>query len=55
MVLPRGNATRLSALPACHLQESDLKIGEVARLMGPSSQNSFGHWFRAAFGCTMTQ
>ncbi|RCJ03523.1 hypothetical protein DDK22_36755 [Cupriavidus necator] len=54
MVLPRGNATRLSALPACRLQESDLTIGEVA-LVGSSSQNSRGHWLRAAFGCTMAQ
>jgi len=38
-----------------HLQESDLPIGEVAGLLGFSNQSSFSHWFRAAFGCSVTQ
>lgn len=38
-----------------HLQESDLPIGEVAGLLGFSTQSSFSHWFRAAFGCSVTQ
>jgi AraC-like DNA-binding protein len=38
-----------------HLQESDLPIGEIAGLMGFSTQSSFSHWFRAAFGCSVTQ
>jgi AraC-like DNA-binding protein len=38
-----------------HLLESDLPIGEVAGLLGYSNQSSFSHWFRAAFGCSVTQ
>lgn len=38
-----------------HLQESDLLIGEIAGLLGFSNQSSFSHWFRAAFGCSVTQ
>jgi len=38
-----------------HLLESDLPIGEIAGLLGFSNQSSFSHWFRAAFGCSVTQ
>ncbi|QQX87612.1 AraC family transcriptional regulator [Cupriavidus necator] len=38
-----------------HLQESDLPVGEIAGLLGFSNQSSFSHWFRAAFGCSVTQ
>ncbi|MGO4332750.1 AraC family transcriptional regulator [Cupriavidus sp. 2TAF22] len=44
-----------SELVMRHLRESDLPIGEVAGLMGFSNQSSFSHWFRAAFGCSVTQ
>lgn len=38
-----------------HLQESDLPLGEIAGLLGFSNQSSFSHWFRASFGCSVTQ
>lgn len=37
-----------------HLQESDLPVGEVAGLLGFSAHSSFSHWFRAAFGCSVS-
>jgi AraC-like DNA-binding protein len=37
-----------------HLLESDLPLGEVASLLGFSNQSSFSHWFRNAFGCSVT-
>ncbi|MFX1767151.1 AraC family transcriptional regulator [Paraburkholderia sp. A1RI-2L] len=38
-----------------HLLESDLPVGEVAVLLGFSAHSSFSHWFRAAFGCSVSQ
>ncbi len=38
-----------------HLQESDRPLGEVAGLLGFSALSSFSHWFRASFGCSMSQ
>jgi len=38
-----------------HLQESDLPLGEVARLLGFSAPSSFSHWFRGAFGCSVSR
>jgi len=38
-----------------HLGESDQPIGEIAGLLGFSNQSSFSHWFRAEFGCSVTQ
>jgi AraC-like DNA-binding protein len=37
-----------------HLRESDQPIGEIASLLGFATQSSFSHWFRAAFGCSVT-
>ncbi|MEM5428796.1 AraC family transcriptional regulator [Cupriavidus oxalaticus] len=38
-----------------HLEESDLLIGEISGLLGFANQSSFSHWFRATFGCSVTQ
>lgn len=38
-----------------HLQESDQPIGDIASLLGFANQSSFSHWFRAEFGCSVTQ
>lgn len=38
-----------------HLEESDQPIGEIAGLLGFANQSSFSHWFRAEFGCSVTQ
>jgi len=43
-----------SELAMRHLQESDLPVGEVAGLLGFSAHSSFGHWFHAAFGCSVS-
>ncbi|AOZ01689.1 AraC family transcriptional regulator [Cupriavidus sp. USMAHM13] len=44
-----------SQLVLRHLAESDLPLGEIASLLGFATQSSFSHWFRAAFGCSVTQ
>lgn len=44
-----------SELVTRHLEESDQPIGEIAGLLGFSNQSSFSHWFRAEFGCSVTQ
>jgi len=44
-----------SELVIRHLAESDQPIGEIASLLGFSNQSSFSHWFRAEFGCSVTQ
>src|SRR5574337_464533 len=44
-----------SELVVRHLRDSDLPLGEVAGLLGFSAPSSFGHWFRAAFGCSVTE
>jgi AraC-like DNA-binding protein len=38
-----------------HLRESDLRLGEVAGLLGFSAPSSFSHWFHARFGCSASQ
>ncbi|SOY68851.1 AraC family transcriptional regulator [Cupriavidus taiwanensis] len=38
-----------------HLEESDLLLGEIAGLLGFANQSSFSHWFRAVFGCSVTE
>lgn len=47
------NQTR-SELAMRHLLESDLPVGEIAALLGFSAHSSFSHWFRAAFGCSVS-
>lgn len=34
--------------------ESDRPLAEVAGLLGFSGQSAFAHWFRSAFGCSVT-
>jgi AraC-like DNA-binding protein len=43
-----------SELVLRHLQESDLPLGEVARLLGFSAPSGFSHWFRRVFGCSVS-
>ncbi len=43
-----------SELVMRHLQESDLPVGEIAGLLGFTAHSSFSHWFRAAFGCSVS-
>jgi len=38
-----------------HLQGSDLRLGEVAELLGFSSLSSFSRWFQKWFGCSPSQ
>ena len=44
-----------SELVMRHLRDSDLPLGEVASLLGFAAQSSFSHWFRASFGCSVSQ
>jgi AraC-like DNA-binding protein len=44
-----------SELVMRHLRESDRPLGEVAELLGFSGPSSFSHWFRAAFGCSVSR
>ena len=43
-----------SELVMRHLRDSDLPLTEVAGLLGFSAPSSFSHWFRATFGCSVT-
>jgi len=38
-----------------HLQGSSMPIAEVSQLLGFSAPSGFSHWFRAHFGCTVSQ
>lgn len=38
-----------------HLRDSDLPLGEVAGLLGFAAPSSFSHWFRANFGCSVSE
>jgi len=42
-------------LASKHLKESDLPVGEIAALLGFSSNSSFSHWFRATVGCSVSE
>ncbi|MBS0341308.1 MAG: AraC family transcriptional regulator [Proteobacteria bacterium] len=44
-----------SQLVVRHLRDSNLPLGEVASLLGFAAQSSFSHWFRATFGCSVSQ
>jgi AraC-like DNA-binding protein len=44
-----------SELVMRHLREGDRPLGEVAELLGFSAPSSFSHWFRAAFGCSVSR
>ena len=44
-----------SELVMRHLRDSDLSLGEVSSLLGFASQSGFSHWFRATFGCSVSQ
>lgn len=37
------------------VQDSDLPLSEVATLLGFSGPSAFAHWFRQAFGCSVSQ
>jgi len=44
-----------SELVLRHLRDSDLPLGAVAGLLGFSAPSAFSHWFRSAFGRSVTQ
>lgn len=44
-----------SELVVRHLRDSDRPLCEVAVLLGFAAPSSFSHWFRAAFGCSVTE
>jgi AraC-like DNA-binding protein len=44
-----------SELVVRQIRDSDLPLSEVAGLMGFASPSAFGHWFRSAHGCSVTQ
>lgn len=37
------------------VRDSDLPLAEVAQLLGFAAPAAFSHWFRQAFGCSVTQ
>ncbi|OOG58736.1 AraC family transcriptional regulator [Polaromonas sp. C04] len=44
-----------SELVLRHLRDSDLPLSAVASLLGFSAPSAFSHWFRSAFGRSVTQ
>lgn len=38
-----------------HLRDSDLPLGEIAGLLGFAAPSGFSHWFRARYGCSVTE
>jgi AraC-like DNA-binding protein len=43
-----------SELVMRHLRDSDLPLSEVSALLGFSAPSSFSHWFRATYGCSVS-
>ena len=38
-----------------HLRDSELPLGEISALLGFAAPSGLSHWFRARFGCSVTE